>query len=577
MENIKNIIIKIFNNNLIMFGLIVCLGMIICVSVGYQDTRWDFTNYHYYNAFAFLNNRLNYDIVPSSINTFFNPLLDLPLYFYIEKFNNHPNIVVALQGIWYGCLLFAFYKITTLFFDNKTLEGNFKSILALAIASTGQAVFFQSSASANEISIAFSSFISLYFIFKMIKYPNEQKSYKYFLCGLLLGCALGLKSTLIYICISTGLSLILCFKYLSKPIKFILLLALGGFVGYLITNGWWMYKMWNLYQNPFFPFLNEVFKSPYFDNINYSDRRFIPPISKAIIFPYIWTSKKYRSAEIVFSDFRGPVFYTLSLLFFIYMTIKPKRWKDLFTDKKLYFFFTIFVFLSYVLWLSIFSIYRYIIVVEMLSALFFVKIIFSYKTNKTLNFILYYSIMSVICGVLIFNFKHGLGWPKYNLDKGFVYMETVKMPENSLLKLYNFPTSGVIPILAKYNSFRALGYNHHNLKHMEGSDFVERGKFREIRDNIEKEHKGREIIIYRILPQHNSRYVILLNYIEKEIEGKYCRKLENNLDNKLYICVPEELKDEILPDGDNTKSINHIEEYKISQEISKKIYKSKIK
>lgn len=151
MENIKNIIIKTFNNNLIMFGLIVCLGMIICVSVGYQDTRWDFTNYHYYNAFAFLNNRLNYDIVPSSINIFFNPLLDLPLYFYIEKFNNHPNIVVALQGIWYGCLLFAFYKITTLFFDNKTLEGKFKSILALAIASTGQAVFFQSSASTNEI------------------------------------------------------------------------------------------------------------------------------------------------------------------------------------------------------------------------------------------------------------------------------------------------------------------------------------------------------------------------------------------------------------------------------------------
>ena len=156
-------------------------------------------------------------------------------------------------------------------------------------------------------------------------------------------------------------------------------------------------------------------------------------------------------------------------------------------------------------------------------------------------------------------------------------METVKMPENSLLKLYNFPTSGVIPILAKYNSFRALGYNHHNLKHMEGSDFVERGKFREIRDNIEKEHKGGEIIIYRLLPHYNSRYVILLNYIEKEIEGKYCRKLENNLDVKLHICVPEELKDEILPDGDNTKSINHIEEYKISQEMRKKIYKSKIK
>ena len=45
-----------------------------------QDANWDLRNYHYYNAYAFLNNRYAMDLLPSQTPTFYNPLLDVPFF-----------------------------------------------------------------------------------------------------------------------------------------------------------------------------------------------------------------------------------------------------------------------------------------------------------------------------------------------------------------------------------------------------------------------------------------------------------------------------------------------------------------
>ncbi len=45
-----------------------------------QDRNADLINYHLYNAFAFLNNK-HYDFAVAGLQSFFNPLIDLPYYF----------------------------------------------------------------------------------------------------------------------------------------------------------------------------------------------------------------------------------------------------------------------------------------------------------------------------------------------------------------------------------------------------------------------------------------------------------------------------------------------------------------
>lgn len=39
--------------------------------------------------------------------------------------------------------------------------------------------------------------------------------------------------------------------------------ALGSMVGWGVTNGWWALELWHRFGNPLFPFLNDIFQSPF--------------------------------------------------------------------------------------------------------------------------------------------------------------------------------------------------------------------------------------------------------------------------------------------------------------------------
>ena len=49
-----------------------------------KSMAWDLLHYHYYNGYAFLNDRLNFDILPAVFHTFLNPALDVAFYAAVE-------------------------------------------------------------------------------------------------------------------------------------------------------------------------------------------------------------------------------------------------------------------------------------------------------------------------------------------------------------------------------------------------------------------------------------------------------------------------------------------------------------
>src|SRR5262249_2346472 len=61
-----------------------------------KEMNWDLLNYHVYNGYALLNGRLDLDMAPAQVQTFLNPLVDVPLYLAIVSL---PPIVV---GATYG-------------------------------------------------------------------------------------------------------------------------------------------------------------------------------------------------------------------------------------------------------------------------------------------------------------------------------------------------------------------------------------------------------------------------------------------------------------------------------------------
>ena len=567
---------KFLDQDIVAFILCIVIGIAISVTYRFEN-NWDFANYHYYNAWAFLHNRLEYDIVPASVNTFFNPLIDLPLYFEIQYFNDSPAVIFALQGIWAGLLLFMLYKIAKLFFDAQKIENIFFLFFALIIGITGQATFFQIGSCTNEIQVSFLILWGLYYLFKMMQNQNLQRNSLFLISGIIMGAALGFKSTCITYCVAAGGMLFMCYPYLKKPIKYIFLFALGGLCGYLLVNGWWMWRLWHLFDNPFFPFANGIFHSPWFDDFNYSDQRFLPPLSIFSVYPYLWYFAPYRISEISFSDIRLPLYYTLFWGSAIYLLLKSQV-TYVYHKFKLETAFFIFLVLSFMLWMSGFSILRYAVVIESLGAVLWILLFKNvYKMKNTLLRLVFISIMSIISGILISTCISGDKWDDKLSSQSYIEIETIKLPENTLLKLYNFPTAFVIPEFEKYSQIRAIGYMHKNCTLMKGSDFVERGLFRQKREEIVKNHNGPTIIIYYdmdgavSLEEHEyftkkcqeaqkslknplqlycgSRcptWPELEEALREEMKDQYfCRILKNNI-KTLHICVPKELKTTIL-------------------------------
>ncbi len=532
---------KILQSDVWAFVLLLAAGCLLSAWLCHEND-WDLTNYHYYNAWAFLENRLNYDIVPASVQTFFNPLADLPFYYLVEYFNDKPHLVYGIQGIWFGLLLFVFYKICRLFFDVTTWVGKAEVVVALLLGATGFSLWFQIGATTNEVPLALAVLTAFYFLLKEI-YNSEQHLSTFAGCGLLLGIALGLKPTVIVYCAALGICLMVFYQNLQKPLKMILFFVVGGVIGYLGVNGWWMWKLWHLYGNPFFPFLNGIFHSPYFDDFNYRDSRYLPSgVAETLFFPYLWWNKK-PVAEVFFFDLRIPLLYTIGLLS---LPIVLRRGKIVAWCKKypLWSFLVAFTVISYVLWMLMFAIIRYLIAVEMLAALLLVKcaVLCSPKVKNS-AIIIYWTAVIFVLQMLLrvpldsFNF----GERKY--DDKVIALEDVNLPANTLLKLYNFPSAAVAAVWGKNVPLRALGYMQYNVTYMQGSDFAERGKFRQMRDAIEAAHKGPVVVVYR--ENFNRVYAKKIQDMLKK-DNLVCEKLETNLDNNLHICLPRDMKEIVL-------------------------------
>ncbi len=479
--------------NIFIFFILTIVSVWMGVSLK-NEISWDFTNYHYYNAWAFFNNRLNFDIVPASFNTFLNPVIEFPLYFYIQWFNNYPTLIWALQSIWGGLMLFCVYKITTLLIDMKKITNWFLFAILCVVILSGEGVGTQLGSSANEIPVAFFILWGFYLLLKMVKIPQTQTLKQFLIAGLIMGIGLGLKQTIIPYCIASGLTLIICHKYLNKPVKSILFFALGGFMGYLIINGYFIYQYWVLYSNPMFPFLNGIFHSPYFDDFNYSDTRFLPTIKEFLIFPFLWHAKSYAISENYYTDIRLTLYYCVFMLFSLHLICSSKLREEINQNKPLK---TIFVFLvlSFFIWLFMFSYMRYAVTIEIIGAIFTMLLIIHYTPKKDFFFILYSTFFTILAGALYLDF--GSIYKTTEPIEQKVFVEPITLPENTLIKTYGLPTAGLVPFFqGDKKSFKILGYAQHHCLFLKGSDLSDRNQFKKMRDEIEKNHKGPVIYMY---------------------------------------------------------------------------------
>lgn len=371
------------------------------------DRSADMRNYHIYNPWAFLNNRLSFDIMPADIQSYFNPLMDIPYFLMIKYLNNHPMFVTFLCGIFFGVYLFIIYKFAQLIFKNyKTIPA---CIISVLVASGTGILISRLGWLTHDMFISDLILISIYLIFK--SFGKEYHPKILLLSGFILGCSVGLKYTSGVFALPLVITFLIFYRQFNNPKKSFMFFMLGAFAGFVITDGFWLFKLFMQFGNPVYPYFNWLFHSNYTEVSNVFTLDFV---NRRALLKDLWIYPFYYQSDLRFKI----LFYVFLFNLFMLPFIKRIKFKEIFNIDTVYTDFILaFAFISYIVWLYTFAVERYygfiIGLVGLISIVVLLKIFYLYnnlsiilqeklKSKNIIDLLKYKNIVFVLIVIILF-------------------------------------------------------------------------------------------------------------------------------------------------------------------------------
>ena len=375
-----------------------------------QDASWDIKNYHYYNAYALLSGRLDYDIAPAQQQTYLNPALDILPYLLAKHFP--PYIFGIAIGAWQGINFWLLFLIgREIFAQIKFPRPTLWALICGLAGVTGAISVSEVGTTFHDLSLSVFILGAVYIYlrewFKVS--PNTGMSLRVLLCsGFLLGIAAGLKLTFAIYGLGMVTAIVVVQIIIQKKYQVLLPFGFAALTGLLLTAGPWMWFLWKQYENPLFPMANAIFHSPYYLNQNTFDARFLPKsIWQAVSFPFHFNLSVHEGNELRFRDMREATLYVCSGLAVVYWLIK--RLVDRRVDSRVVadpadhlsvLWLLILIWATYLAWIKLFSVYRYLVCIELLSPIALVALVGSIANTKAVQGFLLATLL-----FLIFNGK----------------------------------------------------------------------------------------------------------------------------------------------------------------------------
>jgi hypothetical protein len=346
---------------------IVMLGWAVMVVVRGKDCSWDFRNYHWYIPYAFLHARMGFDVAVAHQATYYNPLLDTP--FYLLATHLKAWLALGILGAVQGSSVIPLYILcrTTFCIEPVRLIA---SILAL-ICMAGSLNLYLAGATYydNVMSLLVLSGLALIVARRddLCDGRLGLGAWISAIAGILVGIAVGLKLPEAIFAFGFAAALAVLPGDWRHRGSRLAAGALGGLIGFGIFAGFWMAAMARLTGNPVFPYFNEVFHSPLALAAPYRDLRFIPhSLAHQVLFPLLFSLDWRVADDLPFHDIRVGVAYVLFIATIpLWLVARRRRNKLVAQDAAAALF--AFAAISYIAWLRMFAIYRYILVLEMLA------------------------------------------------------------------------------------------------------------------------------------------------------------------------------------------------------------------
>ena len=346
-----------------------------------QDANWDLQNYHFYNAWAFLNDRLGWDYAPAQLQSFLNPVIEVPFYWMIAT-DWPPRLVAFVMGLPGGVGAFFLAKILLRIFGKLPPKQRWLYVMLafiVGICASGPVSLLGSTM--NEWQGASLVMAALWVLLSHRRNAGPTPWRAIAGAGLLCGIASGLKLTAATYAVGLCAALLLQPPVLWRGFREAAGFGVATMLGVLATLGPWMWALYEHFGNPLFPYFNEFFRSPWWDQAPLLSRTFGPhSVIEWLTFPLrMLHVERSFVTEGSFRDWRLPILYLAFIAGVIGWLIERMRGGrartatgDSVLEWKLI---TVFWCVSFVIWTAVYSIYRYLVPLELLSGALIIQLL----------------------------------------------------------------------------------------------------------------------------------------------------------------------------------------------------------
>jgi len=360
--------------------LAVPLSYAVLAVLSGQDANWDLENYHWYNPYAFLTGRLARDLGVANAATFYSPVFDIPIFL---AGNVLPaRVMGAVLGFIQGLNFFVLYGLADHVLRTVDLSWrqDRRRLAAAALALIGMlgggflglvgTTFNDHVLSLAVLGGGLIIVAHAATLFAPVNtLPTAQEWKPTVSAGLLLGVAVGLKLPMTIFAVGFCGALLCVGGGLRRRLALAFVFGLGVVAAFAVIDGPWMWMLWRDYGNPLFPYFNSLFHSPMALSATYRDDRFIPHgLAAGLAFPITFSMNPYKAGEYLFRDYRILVTYGVLLATAVIAVVGrlcPSA-KGASTSAQARYLIAA-ASITYVAWIFGFAIYRYIVLLEMLT------------------------------------------------------------------------------------------------------------------------------------------------------------------------------------------------------------------
>lgn len=253
-------------------SLAACVGFTF---VAGRDLNWDYFNYHAYAALQWRQDRLSQDFFAAGVQGYLNPLPFLPL--------------AAMQALGWSALAMAsavaaFQSLnlvfTYLIARRLLVDAPGQPLRAALATALGAATVVLWSQTGSTFVDATLSPLALAALWLLMRRPSAAGLAA---AGLLAGAGAGLKLTMVPCAAALWLATLAVPGQVGLRLRRLAQVGAWAALGFLLTYGYWGWRLAREFGSPLFPLFNAVFRAPDYPPLSDQYLRFVPDSLGALL------------------------------------------------------------------------------------------------------------------------------------------------------------------------------------------------------------------------------------------------------------------------------------------------------